>query len=386
MDHAGLHDFRHDNPQFRTVLTEDSGGVIRDEMTAAGLARAMIVCSTREAGSVQTKQIAAALGDLRAGTFDGVRSHPTLADAERGADLARRLKADCLIAIGGGGSSDQAKGIALWLADDGDLRPISASNTGRRPPFTGAGSLPALPIIAVPTTASGAELTPGFGQKDVAGQKLLFRDARVFVRLIVLDPQAIASTPPAILVPTCMNAIAHCVEALYSLGRDPISRVYAVSGFGLLMDGLHLLAARGDEAEAHRKVLVGANLAGRAIVNARTGIHHGICHVLGAAGVPHGVANSIMLPHVIRFNEAAAGSALDELCGVLGVSGIPGLARAISAMSAEFRIPARLRDVGVARDRISDLVARCLLEPGLRFNPRQDVTAEEVEELLGQVW
>lgn len=381
-----LADFRHDSPHFRTVLTDDGGVAVRDEMTAAGLERALIVCSARQAGSALTARLAAALGASVAGTFDGVKTHPTLADAERGAALARRLGADCLIAIGGGGSSDQAKGIALWLADDGDLQPISASYTGRRSVFTGVKSTPALPIIAVPTTASGAELTPGFGQRDAAGHKLLFRDDRLFVRLIVLDPQAVASTPHAALVPTCINAVAHCIEALYSLGRDPISRVFAIAGFGLLMDALRLLAGSREASDVHRKILVGANLAGRAIVNARTGLHHGICHVLGAAGVPHGIANSILLPHVIRFNQEAAGDSLDEVCRALGVTGARGLARAISTIGVEFGIPGRLRDVGIEREQLTALVTRCLLEPGLRFNPRQDVTADEIEALLGQAW
>ena len=209
MDDLWLGDFRHDSPHSRTVLTSDSSIAIREEMTEAGLSKAMIVCSPREAHSELMRRIVNALGDFCGAIFDKARSHPTLAVAERGAALAQKINADCLIAIGGGGASDQAKGIALWLAEAGKLRPISSSNTGRRPPFTGTNLATALPIIAVPTTASGAELTPGFGQKDSIGHKLLFRDARLFARLVVLDPHAIAATPIDILVPTCMNAIAH---------------------------------------------------------------------------------------------------------------------------------------------------------------------------------
>lgn len=385
MDDLWLGDFRHDSPHSRTLLTNDSGSAIREEMATAALSRAMIVCSPREARSALTARIVEALGDLHSGTFDGAQSHPTLAAAERGADLARRLKADCLIAVGGGGASDQAKGIALWLAEAGNLHPISASNTGRRPPFTGTNLSGALPIIAVPTTASGAELTPGFGQKDSAGHKLLFRDSRLFARLVVLDPQAVAATPVDILVPTCMNAIAHCVEALYSLGRDPVSSTFAIAGFEMLMEGLRQLSKNPTEA-AYRNILIGSNLAGRAIINARTGLHHGICHVLGGAGVPHGIANAIMLPHVIRFNAKAAGNTLLPLCKELGVAGADGLANAISEVRAQLGVIGCLRDAGITREQVPSLASRVVLEPGMRFNPRQNVTVPDIESLLLNAW
>lgn len=381
MDDLWLGDFRHDSPHSRTLLTSESGAAIRQEMAEAGLSRAMIVCSPREAHSELARRIAASLGDFRAGTFDEARSHPTLAVAERGAALAQNIDVDCLIAIGGGGASDQAKGIALWLAEAGNLRPISSSNTGRRPPFTATNLATALPIIAVPTTASGAELTPGFGQKDGNGHKLLFRDARLFARLIVLDPDAIAATPLDILVPTCMNAIAHCVEALYSLGRDPVSRTFAIEGFGALLEGLRQLEDQRSDA-AHRNILIGSNLAGRAIINARTGLHHGICHVLGGAGVSHGIANAIMLPHVIRFNAEAAGDRLAPLGEMLGATTLDGLAGALSDIRAKFGVVGRLRDAGIGGGQVPSLASRVVLEPGMRFNPRQDVTLADIDGLL----
>ncbi len=377
-------DFRFDGPRLRTILTQDTGATLRDELKAAGLSRAMFVCSAREAASPFTKGISTALGPLHAGTFGEVDPHPTLAAAARGAALARSLGADCLIAIGGGGSSDQAKGIALWLATGGDLKPISAGSTGRRPPFAGDMGGGAPPIVAVPSTASGAELTPGFGQKDEGGQKRLFRDARVFPSLIVLDPAAMASVPNAILVPTCMNAIAHCVEALYSRGRDPISGHLALAGFDMLAEGLKALAA-GDR-DAYRTLLVGANLAGRSIVNARTGLHHGMCHVLGAVGVPHGVANTVMLPHVIGFNAREGWAFLAPLAAKVGVDGPDALAAAVRDLARPFGLPSRLRDSGLDRTVLPLLPERVLREPGMSFNPRQDVTEGDIAALLEAAW
>jgi alcohol dehydrogenase len=376
-------DFRFDNQRLRTILTEDTGATLRRELEDAGLARALIVCSPREAGSSFTQAVVARLGELHAGTFDEVASHPTLVAAGRGAAMARSLGADCLVAIGGGGSSDQAKGIALWLATGGDLEPISAEKTGRRFPFS-AGKGEAPPIVAVPSTASGAELTPGFGQKDASGQKRLFRDVRVFPSLIVLDPAAMAGVPDAVLVPTCMNAIAHCVEALYSNGRDPISGHLALAGFDHLVSGLRALA-EGDRS-AYRTLLVGANLAGRSIVNARTGLHHGICHVLGAVGVPHGVANTIMLPHVIRFNADAGWRFLAPLAARTGAGDAAGLADAVVALARAFGLPARLRESGLDRQVLPILPERILREPGIAFNPRRDVTAREITALLEAAW
>ena len=387
MTEAGIDwGFSHDTPPLRTITSRDSGGCVHDEMSAAGLGRALIVCSAREAKSPLCRKISGALGTMCAGLFDGVTSHPTLAAAERGAGLARRVAADCLVVLGGGGASDQAKGIALWIAEDGALEPISAANTEPRPPFTGAPGK-ALPIIVVPTTASGAELTPGFAQCDETGRKLLFRDARLFPRLIVLDPDAMALTPVEILVPSCMNAIAHCIEALYSRGRDPISDVFAVSGFTRVYGALGGLADRPGDPGAIRELLIGANLAGRAIVNARTGIHHACCHVLGAAGVSHGVANAIMLPHAIAFNARAAADRLAVLEDALARGGERRpLAGAVEELCARFTLPRRLREVGIDRSRIPALVAQLMMEPGLRFNPRQNVTPAQATVLYEAAW
>lgn len=380
------HGFRHDTPPLRTVMTPDSAGAIAREMATAGLSRALVVCSGREAGSPLGRGTVEALGPACAAVFDGVTSHPTLAAAERGAERGRRAGADCLVVLGGGGAIDQGKGIALWLADDGDLKPISVANVGSPPAFTGpVGS--ALPIIVVPTTASGAELTAGFGQRDETGRKLLFRDARLYPRLIVLDPEAMALTPLDVLVPTCMNALSHCVEALYSRAHDPVSDAFAASGFTRLYGALLHLAARPGDREAISDILIGANLAGRAIINARTGIHHASCHVLGAAGVAHGLANAIMLPHAVAFNSEAAGGRLSVLDEALAELGAPRpLSLAIEDLCTRFEIPRRLRDVGLDRARIPTMVGQLLQEPGLRFNPRQDVTAAEATSLYEAAW
>jgi alcohol dehydrogenase class IV len=188
-----------------------------------------------------------------------------------------------------------------------------------------------------------------------------------------------------------MNALAHCIEGLYSRVRNPISEGLALQGLRLLDPALRAVHdATTDESHGRARLdaLVAAHISGLVISNARVGIHHGVCHVLGAlGGLPHGVANSVLLPHAIRFNRDVAAEPLRLAGQALGCGGdgesvavhVAGLQRAIG-------VPARLRDTGLERALLPAIAHEAMGDRGLYFNPRAVSGPEEVMALLEAAW
>lgn len=372
----------------RVVLTEDAAGTLSKELLTLGRARALIVCSPRMSGSVLGQNIRSSLAGTCVGIFDDVDARPTLESADRGAVFAREAGIDCLIALGGGSAIDLAKCIAMLLVEGPPLARFAVNRRDRSDPDRRNGGK-LLPLLAVPTTLSGAECTPGAGLCDSSGHKLLLRAPEFVARVVVLDPIANLDVPVAIVLSTGINAIAHCIEALYSLVREQLSDAYATQGFVLLHRGLTAMLENPRDIVARADALNGAHLAGRAIVNVRTSVHAAACHVIGATGVAHGVAHAILLPHVIRFN-AQAGGLLAGVARGLGASthdDAPDiLAEAVEALCRCGGLPYRLRDVGIEGDRIPELASAIALEPGLRFNPRQQVNLADLVGLLTAAW
>jgi alcohol dehydrogenase class IV len=386
--------FAYRNPTHRLVFGHGALDRIAEELSAAALRKPMLVCSARGAASDAARMIIQALRIGHDAVFSGVRSHAPLASVNEAWKQARALQPDCLIALGGGSAADTVKGIALAFAEEGRVLDfvLARGADGQlkgRPTIT-----PKLPIVAVPTTVSGAEVSPSFGLTDDSGRKLIIRHDSLAPSILVYDPDLLRSVPLATLAPSVMNALAHNVEALYSKGRNPISDVYACASLPLLNDGLSTALADPADDDAYSSLTLGAYYAAVAIFNARTGLHHAICHKLApAAGLSHGIANSIILPRALEFNLPAARPELTRvaqlICKGPAAAGELRAEHAIEQLeqlSARAGLPRRLREVGVRREIFPTLAEKIMSEPGLAFNPRQLRTAREVEEVLEAAW
>jgi maleylacetate reductase len=259
------------------------------------------------------------------------------------------MDADCAVTIGGGSTTGFGKVIALRLE---------------------------LPLIAVPTTYAGSEMTPIYGITS-GGRKNTWRDLRVLPRIVVYDPALTVSLPPFVTGPSGINAIAHCVEALYGKGANPITSLMAEEGIRALARGIPGAVRDSADLEARSDALYGAYLAGASLAAVGMAVHHRICHVLGGTyGLSHGDVNSVILPHAARFNRDAAPEALDRAARALGVDDA---ATGLFDFALEVGAPTSLEQLGMREEDIAE-ASRLTADPP-PWNPRP-VDAEGIAALL----
>lgn len=305
--------FTHDVPPQRVVFASGALNRVADEAARLKVERALVV-ATPGSGARLGKKVSDLLGARAAGLHAQAVMHVPKAVADAGLQAARQNSADGLIAVGGGSAIGLAKAIAL--------------ETG-------------LPILALPTTYSGSEGTPIFGMTD-GERKITGRDVKVVPRTIIYDPDLTLGLPAAVSAASGMNAIAHCVEALWVDSRTPVTVGLATEAMRRFGQNLPAVVADGANVAARGECLIGAWLAGT-VLSSGTALHHKLAHVLGGLGLPHAETHAIMLPHVMRFNLQAAPEAKARLQDALG-SDDP--AAAVAAMLKKFPIPQRLRDAG----------------------------------------
>jgi alcohol dehydrogenase len=185
------------------------------------------------------------------------------------------------------------------------------------------------------------------------------------------------------------------MEALYSITRHPLSTAAAISGVRYITSALPRCYAHGDDLEARAQMLLGAHLAGLSLASVSMGLHHGLCHVLGGtAGVPHGIANSIILPHAMRFNADAtapqllpAVEAMDiPLNGVSPAAAVEAAAQRIYELVGQMNLPQRLRDAGVPEADLPRLAQLAFQNRTVQNNPKPITHAAQIEALLREAW
>jgi alcohol dehydrogenase class IV len=380
--------------RFRVLCRAGAIGSLAQETDAIGAHRLMRVSGTRSARSAAADAVDEALGDRIVARWSGIPQHSGVADVTALAAQAREAGVDGFVAVGGGSASDSAKAAAILLAEGGALADHANVFTPPDHYVQRVLKRPKLPIIAVPTTLSAAEVTPGLGIRDERGHKLVFWDPGVVPALIVLDARATLDVPAALFASTGMNALAHCIEGLYSRVRNPVSEALAIQGLQILAAALPAVMQRPADESARERALIGACLSGLVISNARVGIHHGICHGLGSlGGLPHGVANAILLPHAMRFNLEAAAEPLALAARALGVDtrdmdtaqAAQAAITAVQALQAELGVPRRLSETALDRELLPRLARGAMSDRGLYFNPRL-ATEAEVLALLEAAW
>ncbi|WP_321888796.1 maleylacetate reductase [Paraburkholderia bannensis] len=297
------------------------------ELDALGAGRAIVLSTPEQRAGAEA--IAHRLGERSAGVFDRAVMHVPIETAREAREVARERGADCAIALGGGSTIGLGKAIAL---DSG------------------------LPILAVPTTYAGSEMTPIYGITQ-NGEKRTGTDARVLPRTVIYDPELTLTLPVAMSVTSGINAIAHAAEGLYAANGNPITSLMALEGIRALAIGLPGIHDDPRDIEARGSALYGAWLCGTVLAHGGMALHHKLCHTLGGSfNLPHAQTHTVVLPYVLAFNAPFAEDAMRRMAQALGTQ--YSAAAGVWELAHRNGAPTSLRELGMSEpdlDRAADI-------------------------------
>jgi alcohol dehydrogenase len=384
--------FMHQSLRTRVVSKPGAVFELGKELIRLGCRRPLLLSSQRTSISALYADVCETLREFDYLEVKGVPQHSSVPMVTRIARLAHDNNIDALVAIGGGSVSDSAKAAALILSEGEPLEQHASRFVPPDSVITPDLVRAKLPILSIPMTASGAEVTPSLGIRTEQGTKLLFWDAQLASRVVLLDPAANLAMPASIMLSTGMNGLAHCIEGLYSKGRSPIASALALEGIVQFDRALRSVARAPHEMGPRAELLVAAHISGMVLATARSCLHHAICHVLGATfGVAHGDVNSVILPHAVQFNAPSAVKELTAAANHLGIAGTASdateaLVDWLRALQQATGVPTRLRDLGITQDVLPAVARRTTRERGLAYNPRLATDAGQIESILLAAW
>jgi len=312
----------------RVVFGTGTLASVRAEVERLAISRALVL--TTPAQTAHGRLVTDALGDRAAGVFSGAVMHTPVEVTRVALDAARELGADGVVAIGGGSTIGLGKAIAV--------------RTG-------------LPQLAIPTTYAGSEMTPILGETE-AGHKTTRSSPDILPETVIYDVELTLGLPAALSGTSGINAIAHAAEALYARDTNPIAQVMAEQAIAALSRALPAIATDPADRDARAGALYGAWLCGMCLGSVGMALHHKLCHVLGGAfQLPHAETHTVVLPHAIAYNAAAAPCAMARIAQALGTAGTSaarGLYDLAGAVGAE-RSLAALGMPADGLDRAADL-------------------------------
>ena len=320
--------------------------------------RVLLVTTQGRLASDDGQRIVKLLGRSLAATYDGVRSHVPTSIVQAALGIARDRDIDALVSFGGGSCADLGKAVCFFVEQEAGTP--GASYVDR----------PTLPHVSIPTTYSGAELTSTFGMTDENTRRKSGGGAPTVTPIAAIyDPELTVGTPPEVSAQTGMNALAHGVECAYSPVRTPEAEAVALACVERMAAALPAVLDRPDDLGARTDALVAASLGGRCLQNASMGVHHGLAQLLGGrTGMPHGLANAIVLSHAVRFNADAVPAELRRIGAALGDP--DDAAGAIDRLRERLGLPGTLSDCGVDDEDIEAVARMAEGNASVRANPR----------------
>ena len=362
-------------------------GIVR----GTGAGAAVVVT---DAALAATPVVASVTGMLEAAgipvtVFRGVHPNPTTDDLAAGADAVTAADGGpgagriALVAVGGGSPIDAAKGIALAAVNP---------QRGRDLDYRGQFAAPALPIVAVPTTAGTGAETNAFGvvTDPRSRRKFYVGHASSLPAAAVLDPGLTVGLPPPATAATGMDALTHALESYLSVRANPWSDGIALQVIRMIAVHLPRAHADGQDLEARSQMLLAAHMAGIAMATTGLGLCHAVGHALGGRfGIAHGVALTAVLPGVLRFNAPACPQRLADVAAALG-AGDPSrdsagnadaAIEAVAGLADRLGMPRHVADLGVSRADFDQVAADALDDEVLANTPRPP-TAADIHSIL----
>ena len=322
--------------------------------------------------------------------FDQVEADPSLDTLMAAVDKARQMDATGIVGFGGGSSMDVAKLTALLVGSNENLAEVWGVDNAKGP---------RLPLVLIPTTAgTGSEVTPiaimTIGQDEKRGVS----SAVILPDVAILDPLLTISLPASITAATGIDAMVHAIEGYASRGtnNNPISKILATQSLSLLGANIELAVTDGANITARGAMLLGSMLAGMAFANSPVAAVHALAYPIGGTfHVPHGLSNSLVLPHVLRFNASVAAPDYAELAPFI----FPDIETTrnfqevcaefierLAALSATVGLPQKLREVGITRGDLPSMASDAMKQTRLLVNNPRKVTEQDALAIYQAAW
>lgn len=349
-----MREFTYNAQPMRVVFGAGTLKHLAREIAALGAKRALILSTPDQSALAQ--QVADLLGQHAVGIFPRAEMHVPIEVARAAREHARALGADCAVAIGGGSTTGLGKAIAL---DSG------------------------LPIVAIPTTYAGSEMTPIYGLTE-GGLKKTGKDARVLPRAVIYDPELTLSLPVVLSVASGINAIAHAAEGLYAQDRNPITDLMAEAGIAALARAIPTLFVNPANLSARSEALFGAWLCGSVLGSVGMALHHKLCHTLGGSfNLPHSLVHTVVLPQAMAFNAHSAPEAMLRIARALAA---PSAARGLFDLAQAHGAPVALRDIGMSGNDLDHAADLAVTNPYWNPRPIGPTQRADIRDLLQRAY
>ncbi|MCI5575518.1 MAG: lactaldehyde reductase [Clostridiales bacterium] len=371
----------------RIVLNETSyhgAGAIKEivnEVKRRGLNKAF-VCSDPDLVKFKvTDKVLDVLksADLAYELYSNIKPNPTIENVQTGVEAFKKSGADYIIAIGGGSSMDTAKAIGIIIANPefADVRSLEGVAPTKNP---------SVPIIAVPTTAgTAAEVTINYVITDVEKKrKFVCVDVHDIPVVAIVDSEMMSTMPKGLTAATGMDALTHAIEGYITKGAWEMTDMFHLKAIEIISKSLR--GAVANEKEGRDGMALGQYIAGMGFSNVGLGIVHSMAHALGAVyDTPHGVANAILLPTVMRYNAEATGEKYRDIAKAMGVEGVDQMTlaqareaacNAVSQLSEDVGIPRDLK--GIVKEEDIDFLAQSAMDDACRPGNPKDPTKEDI--------
>jgi len=339
--------FLYDQSTLRVTFGVGAVERLREELERLAVTRPLFIATPgRRHDGERTAQT---LTGITAAIYSEAVMHVPIASLNSAREAAVRHQADSIISFGGGSAIDTSKGVGLELG---------------------------IPVVAVPTTYGGSEVTPFYGYTE-DGIKKGKRDRKMLPKSVIYDPALTISLPANVSGPSGMNAIAHCVEGLYARNANPVMSLLAAEGIRTLSRSLPIVVKEPSNIDARSDAFYGAWLAGMVLGSVGMAVHHNISHVLGGSfGLPHADVHTVILPHAAAFNRDAAPEAMLIIAEALGSHDA---AQGLYDLEMRLGTPTSLHQLGMPKDQL-DHAAKLVVEHAY-YNPRP-VDFAGIRELL----
>ena len=344
-----MKNFQYETHSGKVVFGAGALSKVRDELEILGTKRALVIATPEQ--EELALEVAGLLGDFCAGVHAKAVQHVPYETVEAAMHRVQALDVDSLVPVGGGSSIGLAKAIALNSS---------------------------LPILAIPTTYAGSEMTPIWGLTE-NGIKKTGKNLVVKPKSVIYDPKLTVTLPARLTVTSGMNAIAHCVEGLYAENANPVTSLMAEEGIRALGTSLPDIAGNPNDLEARSAALYGTWLGGTVLGSVGMALHHKLCHVLGGSyNLPHAETHTVILPYALWYNAGHAPEAVKAISRALG-SAENDAAGSLYDLASSLGVPTSLAEIGMKKEDLDKAAELAVQNP--YYNPRP-IDKESIRQLL----